>query len=97
MSDDWLESDDEYSATAHNNTDDREFLALQRIHGTIGYREGVIAGKEETMQEGFDAGYNAGFAKSLNLGISAGQATVQKLLQQKLKLSSETKTNNDSQ
>jgi len=42
---------------------------LQAQHNTIGYREGITAGKSTTIQEGFDRGYALG----ANLGIKAGQ------------------------
>ncbi|KAI9337549.1 hypothetical protein BDR26DRAFT_804036 [Obelidium mucronatum] len=87
MDDDWLEDDSDFRPTEtsvkepDSSAQEREFLALQRIHGTNGYREGLGEGKEKSMQEGFDAGYNAGFAEGLSQGLSLGHDTAKRLLE----------------
>ncbi|KAI1823701.1 hypothetical protein F4861DRAFT_305167 [Xylaria intraflava] len=42
---------------------------LQAQHNTVGYRQGITAGKAVTIQAGFDDG----FALGANIGIRAGQ------------------------
>lgn len=42
---------------------------LQAQHNTVGYREGITAGKAGSIQTGFDQG----FALGANIGIRAGQ------------------------
>ncbi len=42
---------------------------LQVTHSTEGYREGIILGKAQSIQAGFDEGYNLG----ANVGLKAGQ------------------------
>ncbi|KAI0118444.1 hypothetical protein GGR51DRAFT_554938 [Nemania sp. FL0031] len=42
---------------------------LQAQHNTVGYREGITAGKAGSIQAGFDQG----FALGANIGIRAGQ------------------------
>ncbi|RYO74760.1 hypothetical protein DL766_009584 [Monosporascus sp. MC13-8B] len=42
---------------------------LQVTHSTEGYREGITAGKTQSIQAGFDEGYNLG----ANVGLKAGQ------------------------
>ncbi len=54
---------------------DAESNALRRAHETAGMREGYEAGKEETVQAGFDHGFRlastAGFAWGRALGMAA--------------------------
>ncbi|KAJ3196609.1 hypothetical protein HDU82_001735 [Entophlyctis luteolus] len=70
---DWLHSD---SDSAGNGDVDREILALQRVHGTNGYREGMLAGKEAAMQRGFDEGYAQAFLPAWDHGVDAGRLAV---------------------
>ncbi|KAI1163552.1 hypothetical protein F5B18DRAFT_309937 [Nemania serpens] len=53
-------------ATADISLDTRR---LQAQHNTVGYREGITAGKASSMQAGFDQGFVIG----ANIGIRAGQ------------------------
>jgi hypothetical protein len=76
-----------------NETDiaDREWNKLQEVHGTIGYREGVVDGQDSIMQKGFDIGYKEGSEIGLELGIMQGMLSGRddvesKLLYQKLQL-----------
>ncbi|KAJ3068692.1 hypothetical protein HDU98_008188 [Podochytrium sp. JEL0797] len=80
---DWLDAeDDSFNPLAHRSAADvareREFLALQRVHGTLGFRDGVADGKEKSMQQGFDDGYKEGFAAGLAEGLGLGRAAVLK-------------------
>ncbi|KAI1433259.1 hypothetical protein GGR50DRAFT_514793 [Xylaria sp. CBS 124048] len=55
-------------------TNDRSEISLdarrlQAQYNTVGYREGINAGKAETIQAGFDSG----FALGANIGLRAGQ------------------------
>jgi hypothetical protein len=63
------------SHTRENPMLDAESNALRRVHETAGMREGYEAGKEETVQAGFDHGFRlastAGFAWGRALGMAA--------------------------
>lgn len=51
------EDDTEYNETGgHRNELEREWYARREEFRNAGYREGVEAGKHETIQEGFDQG-----------------------------------------
>ena len=46
------------------------------IHTQAGYREGITAGKEDALQEGFDAGFaQAGASRGRELGLLRGLAS----------------------
>jgi hypothetical protein len=72
-----------------NDIAEREWNKLQEIHGTVGYREGVVDGQDSIMQKGFDVGYKEGSEIGLELGIMQGILSCRedpesKLLYQKL-------------
>lgn len=48
---------------------DKHWNRLQDVHGTTGYREGLVQGKEAHLQEGFDSGFELGS----HIGILVGQ------------------------
>jgi hypothetical protein len=61
---------DALASSAHGNPDiSFDIRRLQAQHTTIGYREGIAAGKATSIQAGFDQG----FALGANIGIRAGQ------------------------
>ncbi|KAF2963220.1 hypothetical protein GQX73_g10353 [Xylaria multiplex] len=54
----------------HGNPDiSLDTRRLQAQHNTVGYREGITAGKASSIQSGFDQGFVLG----ANIGIRAGQ------------------------
>ncbi|XP_038691521.1 protein YAE1-like [Tripterygium wilfordii] len=64
---------------------DREW---QRRHGqfhTIGYRDGLIAGKESSSQEGFNIGFKESVPIGYNLGLVRGVTSALACLPDKLK------------
>ncbi|TGJ84817.1 hypothetical protein E0Z10_g3985 [Xylaria hypoxylon] len=57
------------SATHGNSDISLDTRRLQAQHNTVGYREGITAGKAGSIQSGFDQG----FALGANIGIRVGQ------------------------
>eukprot|EP00128_Syssomonas_multiformis_P014096 Colp12_sorted_trinity150504_noHs@105 len=51
---------------------EREYRAIKEVHGNKGYLEGIEAGKEETLQAGFDLGYSEGSELGFLLGTLRG-------------------------
>jgi hypothetical protein len=51
---------------------DRNWTRLQDIHGVIGYREGLVQGQAQFLQQGFDDGYKLGAGIGLELGKKQG-------------------------
>ncbi|XP_078437808.1 uncharacterized protein LOC144708374 [Wolffia australiana] len=64
--DDWLEDGPDSTEL------DREFKARERGFHTMGYRDGVIAGKEASAQEGFNSGYKKAVTGGLKWGFLRG-------------------------
>lgn len=56
----WGDSDDEAPGDVGQQSLEREWQARREEHTSSGYRQGLEAGKHETVQEGFDAGKAAG-------------------------------------
>ncbi|CEG39705.1 Uncharacterized conserved protein [Plasmopara halstedii] len=50
----------------------QESLALERRMKTVGIRDGLETGKEETLQQGFDQGYALGAARNFCYGRLRG-------------------------
>ncbi|KAI1424616.1 hypothetical protein F5Y12DRAFT_443453 [Xylaria sp. FL1777] len=57
------------SATRGNSDMSLDTRRLRSQHNTVGYREGITAGKAASIQAGFDQGFSLG----ANIGIRAGQ------------------------
>ncbi|KAJ3232659.1 hypothetical protein HDU81_002809 [Chytriomyces hyalinus] len=72
---DWLADESDPSV------EEREFTALQRVHGVNGYREGVEAGRQVAMQEGFNQGFDATFERALKRGSELGAAAARRCLE----------------
>ncbi|KAG8714075.1 hypothetical protein FRC09_018034, partial [Ceratobasidium sp. 395] len=54
---------------------DREWNKLSNDFMTAGYREGITAGKESALQEGFDDGFaSVGASLGRQLGVLRGMA-----------------------
>ncbi|KAI8956811.1 hypothetical protein F5Y11DRAFT_132823 [Daldinia sp. FL1419] len=71
-------------AASHNQLDGNDIFSpdtrrLQTQHTTEGYRDGIIAGKAESIQTGFDEGFGLGAEIGLKggqlLGLLEGMAT----------------------
>ncbi|RHZ21960.1 hypothetical protein DYB37_000556 [Aphanomyces astaci] len=45
---------------------------MERRSRTVGFREGIDVGKEETLQEGFNAGYLVGASQGFRSGVLHG-------------------------
>ncbi|KAL4106896.1 hypothetical protein PRIC1_004933 [Phytophthora ramorum] len=63
-----LLSDDE----EHETLLAQESVALERRMKTVGIRDGLELGKEDTLQEGFDLGFAQGAARSFRFGRLRG-------------------------
>ncbi|EFN54830.1 hypothetical protein CHLNCDRAFT_134848 [Chlorella variabilis] len=63
---------------------DREWRARREEHFSGGYREGLEAGKHETVQEGFDEGYRLGAAAGFECGAARGAAATLRALAPRL-------------
>ncbi|KAK9282731.1 hypothetical protein L1049_010951 [Liquidambar formosana] len=55
---------------------DREWQRRRNQFHTIGYRDGVIAGKEASAQEGFNVGFKESVLLGYNLGLVRGVTSV---------------------
>ncbi|KAL3656673.1 hypothetical protein V7S43_018452 [Phytophthora oleae] len=51
---------------------DQESVALERRMKTVGIRDGLELGKEDTLQQGFDQGFAMGAARSFRFGRIRG-------------------------
>ncbi|KAL7275446.1 Essential protein Yae1, N terminal [Rhizina undulata] len=51
---------------------DHDHRRLQREHHTLGYRDGITAGKQTHLQAGFDEGYSLGSRFGLKIGYIQG-------------------------
>ncbi|KAG6829033.1 hypothetical protein H0H87_012820 [Tephrocybe sp. NHM501043] len=70
----WDESHD--AETAWDGTRDAEWAKMSSEFTDAGYREGITAGKEAFVQEGFDAGFaNVGAPLGRDLGLIRGQSS----------------------
>ncbi|KAI9430227.1 hypothetical protein H4582DRAFT_2064040 [Lactarius indigo] len=66
----WLQDDD---APSHHA--EAEWAGLSTTFTTAGYRDGISAGKEAALQEGFDAGFaRSGAPRGRELGVLRGLA-----------------------
>ncbi|KAF8147679.1 hypothetical protein B0H34DRAFT_785794 [Crassisporium funariophilum] len=60
----------------HNSFQDIEWSRMSSEFTNVGYREGITAGKESALQEGFDAGFaQVGAPIGRQLGILRGMAS----------------------
>ena len=57
---------------SHERVEGSEIPALERIHRTNGYRDGIAESKEKFVQEGFDEGYSLGAVLGLRVGYILG-------------------------
>ncbi|KAJ3370600.1 hypothetical protein GGF31_003913 [Allomyces arbusculus] len=78
MDSDWASdvNDDDWQ----RQVSEREWQRLQEDHKKAGYREGVIEGKDQTMQAGFNDGFSAGSAIGLRVGQLVGRLRAQLLI-----------------
>lgn len=75
---------------------DREWKVRHNQFHTVGYREGLLAGKESSVQEGFNNGFResvlAGYNWGLVRGITSSFACLPEHVKEKLVERSEAKT-----
>ncbi|KAI7904373.1 uncharacterized protein BX663DRAFT_504839 [Cokeromyces recurvatus] len=69
INDIWAESDSEEQIKYEKTLAENEWNRLQEDHGNVGYKEGIVEGKEVNMQRGFDRGYIEG----LSIGKAVGR------------------------
>eukprot|EP00842_Homolaphlyctis_polyrhiza_P003764 jgi/Hompol1/4389/HPOL_003625-RA len=66
--DDWAGDDASYDRAIA----ERNWNRLQDTHGVVGYKEGLIEGKEAHIQAGFDSGYRRGWHIGRRIGRLQG-------------------------
>ena len=77
MCDDVFDDGDEGASSAEMNLMSKEFEKMNTSIEEIGFRDGFLQGKDESLQKGFDDGFNESFAnfhaisriKGLTLGM----------------------------
>ncbi|KAG6861815.1 hypothetical protein C0995_011697 [Termitomyces sp. Mi166 len=70
----WDQSQD--NEASWKNTRDTEWTKMSSEFTDVGYREGITAGKEAFVQEGFDAGFaTVGAPLGRDLGLIRGQSS----------------------
>ncbi|XP_044488541.1 uncharacterized protein LOC123213217 [Mangifera indica] len=78
----WGGSDEEFD---HSSDLDREWEKRRDQFSTIGYRNGLIAGKEASAQEGFNIGFKQSFLSGYNWGLVRGVTSAFAALPNELK------------
>ncbi|KAL5760338.1 hypothetical protein ACOSP7_018851 [Xanthoceras sorbifolium] len=79
----WGDSDEEEFDKSSDL--DREWRRRHDQFHTMGYRDGVIAGKEASAQEGFNAGFKQSFPAGYNWGLVRGVSSALESLPDELK------------
>ncbi|KAL7751949.1 hypothetical protein RI367_002473 [Sorochytrium milnesiophthora] len=76
-SDVWASDDDDSSRQQQYERQlaERAYAKLEATHSTLGYTEGVVEGKDRTMQTGFDRGYKEGAQAGWRVGRLRGQVS----------------------
>ncbi|CAJ0648385.1 2910_t:CDS:2 [Entrophospora sp. SA101] len=64
----------------------KEWERLNENFGNVGYKEGIVEGKDMTIQEGFDKGYSEGFNVGKELGRLRGLLNTLIVIQNKKKI-----------
>ncbi|KAG0563346.1 hypothetical protein KC19_8G023200 [Ceratodon purpureus] len=73
LDDDVWGSDSEVEGGRHASSElDHEWQARQNQFHTLGYRDGVEAGKNSSVQEGFNVGYAEATVAGFNWGVARG-------------------------
>ncbi|KAJ0037531.1 hypothetical protein Pint_23834 [Pistacia integerrima] len=78
----WGGSDEEFDKSSDL---DREWQKRRDQFHTIGYRDGLIAGKEASSQEGFNIGFKQSFFSGYNWGLVRGVTSAFAALPNELK------------
>lgn len=81
MSDIWAsdsESEQDFRYDAHMAQ--LSWLRLQETHGTVGYTEGLVDGKEHLVQSGFDTGFLVGASQGGSLGAMLGKLAAERFV-----------------
>ncbi|KAI8971985.1 hypothetical protein BDF20DRAFT_838251 [Mycotypha africana] len=76
--------DDEDQTTYDRRLAEKEWEKIQEDHGNIGYKEGIVEGKEVNMQRGFDTGYLEGFSIGKEIGRLRGLVSCQVLFYEQM-------------
>ncbi|KAL6562954.1 hypothetical protein OROHE_005541 [Orobanche hederae] len=97
---DWYDDESSYEDSVEklnkaNENLDREWRRRHNQFHTVGYRDGLIAGKETAAQEGFNIGFKDSVLTGYNLGlvrgITSAMACLPGLLKEKLVETEETR------
>ncbi|RUS23250.1 hypothetical protein BC937DRAFT_89720 [Endogone sp. FLAS-F59071] len=67
----WDDSDDD-TVSYHRSMAEREWGRLHEQHGNAGYKDGIVEGKDLTIQEGFNRGYSEGVVVGKEIGELRG-------------------------
>ncbi|DBA80550.1 hypothetical protein WJX77_009478 [Trebouxia sp. C0004] len=80
MSDDW----DDVGSPSQQGELAREWAVRREQHYNSGYREGLDAGKEQTIQQGFDSGFVQGCTAGHEWGILQGATSTLRVFARQL-------------
>ncbi|KAG9284201.1 hypothetical protein G9A89_002862 [Geosiphon pyriformis] len=95
ISDIWEISDDDETKDVFYDKKiaSREWERMNEAFGNLGYKDGILEGKETTLQRGFDIGYMEGMIIGKELGRIRGVCnTILEFYTSKKKLATETDT-----
>jgi flagellar biosynthesis/type III secretory pathway protein FliH len=69
----WNDDDDDTSDVNYDRSiAERNWKRLQETHGVLGYKEGIVEGKDESLQKGFSMGFSEGAVIGHELGRLRG-------------------------
>ncbi|RUS31084.1 hypothetical protein BC938DRAFT_478495 [Jimgerdemannia flammicorona] len=71
LDDIWADSDED-PISYQRSMANREWKRLHEQHGNAGYKEGIVEGKDLTVQEGFNRGYSEGVTVGKEIGELRG-------------------------
>lgn len=71
-SDDIWDDDGPSDLQYDRSISERNWKRLQETHGVLGYKEGVVEGKDESLQAGFNVGFSEGAIIGHELGRLRG-------------------------
>ncbi|KAJ2956219.1 hypothetical protein NQZ79_g7902 [Umbelopsis isabellina] len=74
MADDdiWASDSEQDQLSYDQQIAEREWNKMNEVHGNEGYKDGIVAGKDITIQEGFNRGYKEGVALGRQFGKLRG-------------------------
>ncbi|KAH8550593.1 hypothetical protein BGW37DRAFT_497558 [Umbelopsis sp. PMI_123] len=71
----WASDEDSDQVSYDQMIAQREWEKMNEVHGNEGYKDGIVAGKDITIQEGFNKGYKEGVALGRQFGKLRGIAS----------------------